>query len=149
MLAGASAVFRVTTFMILASFPPRFISGILIGLSIGGVFAAVVQIFTLYIAPTSTSTAFLYFLIVTILTFLIILYYVFATRTEFYRYHFENQHVEDKSGRSSFKEMCKKIWVATLALLMDTLITNCIHPSITSVIVSTEYGSGNAWSGRL
>lgn len=115
----------------------------------GGVFAAIVQIFTLYVAPTSTSTAFLYFLIVAVLTALMLVYYLVASKREFYKYYYENDYIEEKTERSSFKEMLKKIWVATLALLIDTMVTHVIHPSITSVIISTDYGSGDAWSGNV
>lgn len=140
---------RVTSFMVIAKFPPRFISAILIGQSFGGIFAAVVQIFTLFIASTSTATAFLYFMIAAIVTLFILAYFLAACKIHFFKFHYELEAPKQKGIRSSLKEICKQIWVPTLALLLDTYITHCIHPSVASIIVSTGSGSGNSWNGKV
>lgn len=77
----SSAILQVTIFSVASLFPPRYISAIITGLAIGGVFAAIAQIVSLWVGASATGSAFVYFIIADVFIALSFICFLITQRT--------------------------------------------------------------------
>lgn len=91
----ASAILSGGLFGLVGQFPAEYITAVVSGQSLGGIFAALTEIIALTLGASPQYSAFIYFIIGTVVMLLSIQSYVVMSRTVFFK-HFTRERVEDR-----------------------------------------------------
>ncbi|XP_046388448.1 equilibrative nucleoside transporter 2 [Ischnura elegans] len=161
-LNAASAILQGSLFGVLGKFAPRFITAAVAGQALGGIFAALAEIFSLSLSVPATTSAFIYFVVAIVMLILSIVGYCLLSETLFFKFHMEDKRdldnlscdsssiqevVEPSSRNISYKSIMSKIWVYSYSLWMVFFVSLAAYPAITVLIVSTSHGkSTSAWN---
>lgn len=136
---------------ILSRFPPLYMKMYLIGEGLAGICSATLQIISLAMGTATEVSALFYFVSgSTLMTLTLVLFYA-SKYSKLYNYHFNSIHEDDSKDilqLSEAKALAKQIWAQIFTMILLMLTLTPIMPSITSLIVSENYGSGNVWTGR-
>ncbi|KAG8222814.1 hypothetical protein J437_LFUL005020, partial [Ladona fulva] len=157
-----SAILQGSLFGILGKFAPRFITAAVAGQALGGIFAAIAEIFSLSLNAAPTTSGFVYFIVACIMLFLAVLGYCILSETLFFKFHMlDKREVDNVSFDStsiqeideqpshrvvSFKVILSKIWVYSYSLWMVFFVSLAVYPAVTVLIVSTSKGNRSSWN---
>ncbi|XP_026478733.1 equilibrative nucleoside transporter 1-like [Ctenocephalides felis] len=145
----ASAIMSGGLFGISGRFPAQYISAVVSGQALGGVFAAVCEIVSLSLGVNATLSALIYFIIGVFVLALSSVAYTTLTRTAFFKYHLlcEDQVEEDiPKPPISINNIMKRIWPYAFAESFIFVATLSVYPGVT-VLVDSEYkGNGQPWN---
>ncbi|GLH05598.1 Equilibrative nucleoside transporter 3 [Gryllus bimaculatus] len=83
----ASAVLQGGLFGMVGRFPSRYITAVVSGQALGGIFAALAEIASLCLGASSTKSAFVYFMVANGMLILSLIAYVILARAVFFRFH--------------------------------------------------------------
>lgn len=150
----ASSILSGSLFSIIGKFSPKYITAVVGGQALGGIFAAVVQILSLTIGASSVHTAFVYFMIGNITIAICIVSYIVLHKTLFFKYHLyekslmpnEFQNVLVRHQIVCYKSILRKTWMYGATLLMVFSISTAVYPGVTVLIESEGKGKGHAWN---
>lgn len=146
-----NAAFGAGNLAILARFPPHYMKMYLTGEGMAGISSATLQIVSLAMGTSTEVSALFYFVSgSTLMTSTMIMFYA-SKYNRLYNYHV-NSIQEDVSKDvlqlSAAKALAKEIWAQVFTLVLLALTLTPIMPSITSLVVSENYGSGSVWTGK-
>ncbi|KAK0178513.1 hypothetical protein PV327_007399 [Microctonus hyperodae] len=154
-----SAIFGGSLLGIAGVFSPIYITAMLGGQSLGGIFAALTEICALWIGASPVTSGLIYFAIGDIVLLFSLIAYVILEKQEFFKYHMmqnlreqqpnfsvntEANFVDQK--RVSYKQILKRIWPFGLSVFLVFSISMAVYPAITVLIESQDKGKGYAWS---
>lgn len=132
-------------------FPAQYISAVVSGQALGGIFASVCEIVSLSLGVDATLSALVYFIIGVAVLILSIIAYIALTRTVFFKYHVLSvDEAEENYPKPSIslKGIMKKIWPYAFAEGFVFVATLSVYPGVT-VLVDSEYkGNGKPWNGK-
>ncbi|CAG9762249.1 unnamed protein product [Ceutorhynchus assimilis] len=153
LLNVASAILQGSVFGLVGNFSPKYITAVVGGQALGGIFAALAEIVSLALGASSTHTALVYFIIGNVTIALSIVSYVVLTKTVFYKYHIEDKFISiSEFGSTSTAQLVshsiilKKIWVYGVSMFLVFAITLSVYPGVTVLIESEGRGNGNKWN---
>ncbi|KAJ8946508.1 hypothetical protein NQ318_004643 [Aromia moschata] len=147
-----SAIFSGSIFGVVGKFSPIYITAVIGGQALGGIFAAVAEIVSLSIGASSTHAAFVYYVIGNVTIVISIICYVVLEKTVFFNYHFlehpDSNEFDSKSGSLdiSYKVILKKMWCYGLSVFLTLAFTLSVYPGVTVLIESEGKGHGNRWN---
>ncbi|CAH0395770.1 unnamed protein product [Bemisia tabaci] len=163
LLNFSSAILQVTIFSVASLFPPRYISAIITGLAIGGVFAAIAQIVSLWVGASATGSAFVYFIIADVFIALSFICFLITQRTKFFKFY-QSQSNSAPGGSIQYEQLpslsntgslvirrvdytviMKKIWICAFSVWMCFFVSISLFPSVT-VTVQPVSERGNVWT---
>ncbi|KAJ8979198.1 hypothetical protein NQ317_016833 [Molorchus minor] len=152
LLNVCSAIFSGSIFGVVGKFSPIYITAVIGGQALGGVFAALAEIVSLFIGASSTHAALVYFAIGNVTIIISIICYVVLVKSVFFKYHLlEQQDFGEFDNKSaslniSSKVIVKKMWCHGLSVLITFTVTLSVYPGVTVLIESEGKGHGNRWN---
>lgn len=155
LLNVSSAILSGSIFGIIGKFCPKYITAVIGGQALGGMFAAVAQIIALSIGASSVHSAFVYFMVGNIMIIISLFAYIVLSKTIYFKFHisdkmgvnlneFQNELVRPRIV--SYKAIYKKIWPYGMSAFLVFAITLCIYPGVTVLIESEGKGHGFKWN---
>ncbi|KAK7792618.1 hypothetical protein R5R35_009151 [Gryllus longicercus] len=157
----ASAVLQGGLFGMVGRFPSRYITAVVSGQALGGIFAALAEIASLCLGASSTKSAFVYFMVANGMLILSLIAYVILARAVFFRFHMADK-VESTSVQydpALGEEACAvppqsvswlgvlgKIWMYGLSVWLTFFITLAMYPAVTVLVNSVGAGSRRPWN---
>lgn len=156
--AVSSAILSGSIFGIIGKFSPKYITAVVSGQALGGIFAAIAEIVCLSVGASSVHSAFVYFMIGNILILISLFSYIILSKTVYFKYHladkmgvgfneFQNELVRPRIV--NYKIIFKKILPYAVSAFLVFCITLCIYPGVTVLIESEGKGHGNKWNGTF
>jgi equilibrative nucleoside transporter 1/2/3 len=157
----ASAILQGGLFGIVGKFSSRYITAVVSGQALGGIFAALAEIVSLCLGASSTISAFVYFMVANGMLLISLVAYLVLSRAVFFRFHMLDKvqtstiHYEPAviqasdnppSREISYKSILKKIWVYGFAEWMTFVVTLAMYPAVTVLVNSTGKENGNPWN---
>ncbi|CAG9840886.1 unnamed protein product [Diabrotica balteata] len=148
-----SPIFCGSLVGIVGKFSPIYITAVIGGQALGGVFAAITQIASLAIGASSAHTALVYFVIGNFTIALGIVLYIVLSRSVFFTYHTSDQSViinefqrESIQEVISYKEILRKTWGYCFCAFFTYVVTIAAYPGVTVLVESEGKGHGNRWN---
>ncbi|KAL0267077.1 UNVERIFIED_CONTAM: hypothetical protein PYX00_009441 [Menopon gallinae] len=152
-----SALFQAALMGIASKFPTRYITAMISGQALGGMFSSAVYIVSLAVGASATHSAFLYFVIANVTILLSLVSYILLSRTIFFKYHMMKKSpantlqydpAEVNSGETSYQpqsvplmRVFYKTWIYGMALFMCFTVTISVYPAVTVLVVSESQKS--------
>lgn len=157
---AASSIASGGLFGIAGQFPSEYMTAMVSGQALGGIFAALAEIIIITFQAAPETSAFFYFIIGTAALLTSILLYIVINRTYFFKYFIMHQTAAapDQQGlvaaaatpmrQPDFRTVFGKIWVYGFAEWLVFVTTLAIYPSVTVLVVSQNKGNGHLWNGE-
>lgn len=168
-----AAVLSGGLFGLVGQFPTEYITAVVSGQSLGGIFAALTEIIALTLGASAQYSAFIYFIIGTVVMLISIQSYVIMSRTVFFKHftrdrtsceqeerlvrdredeledeevecHHQSRQLDTPEG--DLQQVMKKIWKYGLLEFCVFSVTVSIYPAVTVLITSTGKGNGHLWN---
>lgn len=146
------SVFFISSMALVSRFPRNYLTTYLNGQGFSGVTISLISLITLAIGNDPQQSGLMYFCVGVVLLFItmFLLWYSKFSRT--YVYYVGKSLEDTKPGLSSFSEILgslKNIWpsVVIFNIMVGTLFF--VHPTVTTLVTSENYGHGNLWNGKL
>lgn len=160
---SASAIASGSLFGIAGQFPSEYMTAVVSGQALGGIFAALAEIIIITFHPPPDMSALIYFIIGSVALFVSIFLYMIMQRTFCFKYFILHQQMaRSNSSRElltaqvgtevqqpSFKTVMDKIWVYGFSEWLVFVTTLAIYPSVTVLVNSENKGNGHMWNGEL
>ncbi|XP_018336319.1 equilibrative nucleoside transporter 3 [Agrilus planipennis] len=151
LLNAVSAVLCGSIFGMVAKFPAKYITAVVGGQALGGIFAAIAQIVSLAIGASSVHSAFVYFMIANITIVFCLIAYLFLSKSIFFKHIVQNEPdgaytYDETTNIVSHRTILKKIWLHGVSVLLVFMVTLSVYPGITVLIESKNRGNGNRWN---
>lgn len=170
-----SAILSGGLFGIAGMFSSEYISAVMSGQALGGVFTALAEVVSLTFTTAATVSAFIYFLVGTAMLVVSLVLYLTMSKTLFFKFHINQSHVKannfsinaDTSPLSSpamtattlasvnrnylqpeWGKIYSKIWVHGFSVWLVFVTTLAVYPAITVLVVSTDKGHHHKWNGK-
>nr|XP_023018843.1 equilibrative nucleoside transporter 1-like [Leptinotarsa decemlineata] len=141
--SGTVAVYQMFSMMLLARFPISFLNWFLLGTG-GGILTDFIQIISISVTDSDIDGALIYFLTGTLLIVAQISLTLGMKYTKLYVYYSEDTAADERSKDNKFswsevKDVAKDVWPPGLIIAMILFTMTCVHPSITSLVMSQHY----------
>ncbi|KAJ8919549.1 hypothetical protein NQ315_002171 [Exocentrus adspersus] len=152
LLNVCSAIFSGSIFGIVGKFSPFYITAVIGGQALGGIFAALAEIAALAVGASSTHAALVYFIIGNVTIAISIVCYVLLEKSVFFKYHVAHHpQLNEFQSESIQLEICyrvilKKMWCHGLSVFLTFAFTLSVYPGVTVLIESEGKGHGNRWN---
>ncbi|KAK7079056.1 hypothetical protein SK128_003325 [Halocaridina rubra] len=160
LINSSGAIFQGGLFGVAGLFPERFMTAVMSGQAIGGVFASAARIISLSVGAADAISAFIYFMIAVVVMILTICCYIFMSKTEFFR-HYANRQAHEKNNAelveklhtetqeegsilAGYFEIFKEIWPLGLSVTGVFFFTLAAYPVLCVKILSTA--ENNSWA---
>lgn len=135
-----------------SKFSPVYISAILSGQALCGIFSSLLQILTLSLDAKPNTNGLLYFSATVVFVVLVTVSFIACLKfSPFFIYHLEKTKPQNISKVEIPKELVFDIWnrqkAVFVALLLIVGISSMLHPGITATVQSTE--AGGKWNGNV
>lgn len=136
---------------LLSKFPANYLEFYLYGIGYSGVIVAFLNVITLIFGQDPEQSVFIYFnicILFLLITFTLLWYSKF---TQVYNYYVEDKVEDNKRNSVRFSEIIKtgkNIWPAIAVFNIVVGTTVSVHPALTSLVISENYGHGNIWYGK-
>lgn len=171
-----SAILSGGLFGIAGMFSSEYISAVMSGQALGGVFTALAEVVSLTFTTAATVSAFIYFLVGTAMLVLSLALYLMVSKTLFFKFHVNQSHVKAMSGsinadtsplsspavttttmasinrhylQPEWSKIYTKIWMHGFSVFLVFVTTLSVYPAITVLITSTGKGHHHKWNGSL
>ncbi|KAJ6645911.1 Equilibrative nucleoside transporter 1 [Pseudolycoriella hygida] len=156
----ATAILSGGLFGISGLFPSEYITAVVSGQALGGIFAALAEILSLTFGASAKTTAFVYFMIGNVVLLVSIVTYIIMSKTVFFKYYTVDKLAMSKSQTSisdtssstvrsngpDFQVVLRKIWMYGLSEWLVFVVTLSIYPSVTVLVTSQGHGNGHPWN---
>lgn len=157
-----TAIFQGGLFGLAGCFPSKYMTAVLGGQGIGGIFAATINIVLLAIGGDDVSAAFYCFLLSVIFLTGSVLALFCVTKTKFYRHYIQDKASTSLSETSpliggattktiSVGEVLMSIWAEGLTIFTIYIVTLGCFPAMTVLIESTNKGKpgSTSWENQF
>lgn len=159
---SASAIASGSLFGIAGQFPSEYMTAVVSGQALGGIFAALAEIIIITFHPPPDMSALIYFIIGSVALFASIFLYMIMQRTFCFKYFILHQQMaRSNSSRElltaqvgaevpepSFRTVIDQIWVYGFSEWLVFVTTLAIYPSVTVLVNSENKGNGHMWNGE-
>nr|CAD7263292.1 unnamed protein product [Timema shepardi] len=169
LLNVASAVLQGGLFGLVGKFSPRYITAVVSGQALGGIFAALAEIVSLCLGASPTTSAFVYFMVANAMLLMALTAYLILARAVFFRYHLlekceaDTLHYEPGVIQASSSSLTTRnisytrilakvrtgryrMWPYGLSVWMTFFITLAMYPALTVLVNSTAQGNKKPWN---
>lgn len=129
-------------------FPSEYVTAVVSGQALGGVFTAIIEIMTITFASDARGSALIFFTIGNVLLVLSVLAYILMTRVVFFRYYTSEKSVQKTNfsrlqrqpsiREPIFREVLNKIWLYGFTEWLVFAVTLSVYPSVTGKYFRNE-----------
>ncbi|CAG7706164.1 unnamed protein product [Allacma fusca] len=155
------SLFQCGLLQVISHFPGEYTTATMSGQALGGIFAAVANIVSIFLAADQITSAFLYFLVGSLCLLNSLICVIYIPRCIFYKFYLgekggpfrwvENYPPEAmltprSNFRVDFKEVFKKVWIQGMSAMMIFVVTLAVFPTLMVLVVSEEVGT--PWSEK-
>lgn len=122
-------------------FPSEYITAVVSGQALGGVFTAIMEIMTITFASDPKASAFIFFTIGNILLILSLIAYIVMARSVFFRYYTTEKKIQKATfsqlqrqpsiREPIFREVLNKMWLYGFTEWLVFVVTLSVYPSVT------------------
>lgn len=138
--------------MLVSKFPKQYLTPFLYGEGYSGVIVSLTNIVTLTIGNHPDDSVMIYFNVGIALFILTIILLWHSNYSSTYNHYVGTYLENSKRGITSFTEIiaiAKNIWpnIVIFNIMVGTLVA--LHPGLTSLVVSENYGNGSIWNGKF
>jgi len=149
---SAGAIFQGGLFGIAGMFPSKYMTAVVSGQALGGVFASGARIVSLAAGADDVTSAFIYFMIAVGVMLLTMSSYLYMTSTDFFKHYTNCQSVDVNEKKAEQNEetfvagqlrVFKKIWPLAISCCLVFWVTLAVFPVICVRIQSTY--ENEAW----
>ncbi|XP_045113466.1 equilibrative nucleoside transporter 1-like isoform X2 [Portunus trituberculatus] len=146
LINSAGAVFQGGLFGVAGMFPEKYMTAVVSGQALGGVFASGARIVSLSVGAKDENSAFIYFMIAVIVMIFTLIAYLFMSKTDFYK-HYTNCHKAEKGSDdapqtertfSNQVQIFKEIWPLGVSVWGVFAVTLGAFPALCVKIISTS-----------
>lgn len=154
----ATAIMTGGLFGICGQFPSEYMTAVVSGQALGGVFTAIAEIVTITFSTDDRKSTFIFFIIGNVLCVLSVITYIILPRTNHFKYYTVDkcrigQSRNDQRGSDviaqmepSFKTVMNKIWMYGFAEWLVFAVTLSVYPAVTVLVNSESHGNGHPWN---
>lgn len=155
----ATAILTGGLFGICGLFPSEYMTAVVSGQALGGVFTAIAEIVVITFSANESRSAFIFFIIGNVLLALSLIVYLILPRTKHFRYYTvdkwsmrklrSEQHSNDTvpiQVEPNFKNVLNKIWMYGFAEWLVFAVTLSVYPAVTVLVNSEAHGNGHPWN---
>jgi equilibrative nucleoside transporter 1/2/3 len=157
-----SAILTGGLFGIAGMFSSRYITAVIGGQALGGIFTALAEVVSITFATDPIISAFLYFLVGTAMLITALVLYIIMSRTVFFKFHINQSHIKantlsinaDQSQitattvasvsrnylQPDWKKICDKIWMHGFSVWLCFVTTLSVYPAITVLVKPMTHG---------
>lgn len=152
-LTAFSATMSGGLFGIAGQFSSDYMSAVVSGQALGGIFSAAADILALSFGAPPTSTAFVFFIVGTLVLLLTLIMYIVMSKTLFFKYHTASRTLMKSSmdvdgltrellprQEPTFWGVLRKIWLYGFSEWLVFVTTLSIYPAVTILVVSQTRG---------
>ncbi|XP_046739541.1 equilibrative nucleoside transporter 1 isoform X2 [Diprion similis] len=163
---ASCAIFGGSLMGIAGRFSSGYITAMMGGQALGGIFTALAEIGSLWIGASPVLSGLVYFIIGDVMLFLSLVAYMILEKAVFFKYHMledssesliasdrdnhipggNSQDVSYNEGTISYFKIFKKIWHYGLSEAITFLVTIAVYPAVTVLVDSQNKGQGHAWN---
>lgn len=151
MISAMLALFQVTSLVLLAKFPASYMKPFLFGQGIAGIFSSSLQVVCLVIGGKPETSALIYFSTGSSLLLLTIILFFAVKHLDTYKYYVTQNKDDTKRKTRSYGEsflVARQIWPCLVIFMTYVATLAATHPSVTTLVVSEGYATGNAWNSK-
>lgn len=152
----STAILSGGLFGISGLFTSEYVTAVISGQALGGVFTAIVEIITLTFGVSAKTAAFVFFMIGNVILVVSLVAYIAMAKTEFFKYYtverlaLVKEQEERRSGHvevePSFRHVLNRIWLYGFTEWMVFAVTISVYPAVTVLINSQSHGNGHPWN---
>lgn len=148
-----SATMSGGLFGIAGQFSSDYMSAVVSGQALGGIFSAAADILALSFGAPPTSTAFVFFIVGTLVLLLTLIMYIIMSKTLFFKYHTASRTLMKSSldvdglsrellprAEPTFWGVLRKIWLYGFSEWLVFVTTLSIYPAVTILVGSQTRG---------
>jgi solute carrier family 29 (equilibrative nucleoside transporter), member 1/2/3 len=166
-----SAILSGGLFGIAGMFSSEYISAVMSGQALGGVFTALAEVISITFTTAPTVSAFIYFLVGTAMLVLSLFLYLAVSKTLFFKFHVNQSHMKANNQHSinadlspvtattmasvnrhylqpEWSKIYSKIWVHGFSVWLVFVTTLSVYPAITVLITSVNKGNHHKWNSE-
>lgn len=139
----SSAVMSGGLFGLAGVFPSEYMTAVVSGQALGGIFTALAFILALAYGASPKTTAFLYFSIGILIVFLSIVTYMIMERQKFFKFYInkntDDPNIPKSSGlvlKPNFMEVFGKVYMYSISLTTVFTVTLSVYPAVTELVKS-------------
>lgn len=166
-----SAILSGGLFGIAGMFSSEYISAVMSGQALGGVFTALAEVISITFTTAATVSAFIYFLVGTIMLVLSLALYIAVSKTLFFKFYVNQSHVKANTYsinsdvspvttttiasvnrhylQPEWSKIYSKIWVHGFSVWLVFVTTLSVYPAITVLITSVDKGNHHKWNSKF
>lgn len=151
----ATAILTGGLFGVCGQFPSEYMTAVVSGQALGGVFTAIAEIVTITFSTDDRKSTFIFFIIGNVLCVLSVFTYIILPRTKHFQYYtVEKLKIRGElrvseagaPGEPNFKTVLNKIWMYGFAEWLVFVVTLSVYPAVTVLVNSEAHGNGHPWN---
>ncbi|KAG5676007.1 hypothetical protein PVAND_005862 [Polypedilum vanderplanki] len=157
-----SAILNGGLFGIAGMFSSKYITAVIGGQALGGVFTALAEVISITFATDPIISALVYFLVGTAMLIAALVLYTMLSRSVFFKYHINQSHIKANTLsinadhnqtaittvasnsrnylQPDWKKVCSKIWMHGSGALLCMITTLSVYPAITVLVKPVHHG---------
>lgn len=156
---AATAILSGGLFGIAGLYPSEYMTAVVSGQALGGIFSALGEIITLTFASEAKVSALIFFMIGNVVLFICLIAYIVMSKTLYFKYqtverfNIARARKEESGGTSDateddlcFKHVVNKIWLYGFSEWLVFAVTLTVYPSVTVLVNSELHGNGHPWN---
>lgn len=156
----AAAILSGGLFGIAGQFPSEYMTAVVSGQALGGIFAALCEIISLTFGASPNTTALVYFSIAIVVMIISLATYFLMSRTLFFKFYTstrstrrlqqdETRLLGEPPSSPDFRIILKKIWLYAFSEWFVFVVTLSVYPAVTVLVHSEHHGNGHLWNGEI
>ncbi|KAK3871004.1 hypothetical protein Pcinc_023801, partial [Petrolisthes cinctipes] len=150
LINSSGAIFQGGLFGVAGQFPEQYMTAVVAGQALGGVFASASRIISLSVGAKDDTSAFIYFLIAVMVMIVTLIAYLYMSKTNFYKHYTTHRSGEKEAMKgeeaipspgTSFKAQLaifKEIWPLGVSVWAVFAVTLAAFPALCVKILSTS-----------
>lgn len=154
----ATAIMTGGLFGVCGLFPSEYMTAVVSGQALGGVFTAIAEIVTITFSTDDRKSTFIFFIIGNVLCVLSLVTYILLPMTNHFKYYTVDKwkirpsRSEQDAGDAVaqvepvFKNVLNKIWLYGFSEWLVFVVTLSVYPAVTVLVNSEAHGNGHPWN---
>ncbi|XP_059617518.1 equilibrative nucleoside transporter 3 [Phlebotomus argentipes] len=152
----AAAILSGGLFGIAGQFPSEYMTAVVSGQALGGIFAALCEVISLTFGASPKTTALVYFSVAIVVMIISLAAYFFMSRTLFFKFYTAAAHtprLQDEARllgepppAPNFRLILRKIWLYGFSEWFVFVVTLSVYPAVTVLVNSEHKGNGHLWN---
>lgn len=154
----AAAILSGGLFGIAGQFPSEYMTAVVSGQALGGIFAALCEVISLTFGASPNTTALVYFSVAIVVMIISLLAYFLMSRTIFFKFYTTNRssmtpRLQDEAHllgepplTPDFRHILRKIWLYGFSEWFVFVVTLSVYPAVTVLVTSENHGNGHLWN---